>query len=141
MKTPIHLWIVGLVSLVWNAGGATDYVLTQIGHPEYTAMLTEAQRAFFAEVPPWFEAAWAIGVWGAVLGSLLLLLRLEVAGTAFAISLIALFFSSIYSMGIAKPSSLDMMTTGQAVFTAAIYVVAILLWVYTRAMGRRGLLR
>lgn len=141
MKTPIHLWIVGILALVWNAGGAFDYVMTQTENPDYLAMLTEAQRAFLDQGPMWFEAAWAVGVWFSVLGSLLLLFRSRFAGSAFATSLGGLIISSIYSFAIADPGSLDMMTTGQAGFTAAIYIVLILLWVYSRAMTRRGVLR
>lgn len=140
MKTPVHLWIVGVFALVWNAGGAYDYVMTQTQNADYLAMLTEAQQAFLDNGPAWFEAAWATGVWFSLLGAVLLLLRSRFAGGAFAISLIGLIVSSVYSFGIADPGSLDMMTAGQAGFTAAIYIVLILLWVYSRAMTRRGVL-
>ena len=29
MKTPVHLWIVGIVTLLWNALGAANYLMTQ----------------------------------------------------------------------------------------------------------------
>ncbi|MEL6641622.1 MAG: hypothetical protein AAFP98_09965 [Pseudomonadota bacterium] len=140
MRTPIHLWIVGVMALLWNAGGAYDYIMTQTNNTDYLALLTEAQRAFLAGVPFWFEVAWAIGVWFSVAGAILLLLRSRFAGTAFAISLGGLIGSSAYSFFIAKPSTLDMMTAGQAGFTAMIYIVLILLWVYARAMTRRNVL-
>ena len=28
-KTPVHLWIVGFLAVLWNSGGAYDYVATQ----------------------------------------------------------------------------------------------------------------
>ncbi|MCP4895894.1 MAG: hypothetical protein GY906_02880, partial [bacterium] len=28
--TPIHLWIVGVLALLWNAMGAFDYLATQL---------------------------------------------------------------------------------------------------------------
>lgn len=38
----------------------------------------------------WMETAWAIGVWGAFLGALLLLARSRHAAAAFALSLLGL---------------------------------------------------
>jgi hypothetical protein len=29
-KTPLHLWIVAVLALLWNAVGAFDYVATQL---------------------------------------------------------------------------------------------------------------
>lgn len=140
MKTPVHLWFIGIFALVWNAGGAYDYAMTQMQNADYLAMLTEAQKAFLDNGPAWFEAAWAVGVWFSLLGAMLLLARSRFAGSAFALSLIGLIVSSVYSFVIADPGSLDMMTAGQAGFTAAIFIVLILLLVYSRAMTRRGVL-
>lgn len=140
MKTPIHLWIVGVLSLLWNSGGAYDYVMTQTNNAAYLEMLTEAQRAFLDQGPLWFEAAWAVGVWFSVVGSILLLLRSRWAGSAFALSLVGLIVSSIYSFFVAEPSTLSLMTTSQAAFSAVIYIVLILLWIYARAMTRKAVL-
>ena len=140
MTTPVHLWIVGIFAVIWNAGGAYDYVMTQTENADYLAMLTEAQRAFLDRGPVWFEAAWAVGVWFSVLGALLLLARSRFAGSAFALSLAGLIVSSVYSFAIADRTGLEM-SAGQIGFTAAIYIVLILLWVYARAMTRRGVLR
>ncbi len=141
MKTPVHLWIVGVLSLLWNAGGAYDYLMSQLGNEQYLSMLTDAQRAYIEGVPTWFEAVWAIGVWFSVFGSILLLLRSRIAGSAFAISLGGLLASSVYSYGIADPSALAISGTFALVFSAAIVVVLILLWIYARTMTRRGVLR
>lgn len=90
MKTPVHLWIIGVIALIWNAGGAYDYVMTQFQDEAYLAMLTDAQRAFLDTGPIWFEAAWAVGVWFSVLGSVLLLLRSRFAGAVFGLSFLGL---------------------------------------------------
>ncbi|MBN8803989.1 MAG: hypothetical protein J0H81_02595, partial [Sphingopyxis terrae] len=75
VKTPWHLWVVGAVSLVWNAFGAMDYVMTKIQNPDYLAAFTPEQQAWFTGFPVWANAGWALGVWGSVIGSLLLLVR------------------------------------------------------------------
>ena len=69
MKTPIHLWIVGVVSLVWNSGGAFDYVMSKTQNADYLANLPAEAIEFLNNTPRWFAAAWAIGVWFSVLGS------------------------------------------------------------------------
>ena len=141
MRRPIHLWIVGIISLLWNAVGAYDYLMTQLGNEAYLSMLTDVQRAYMDTIPTWFAAAWATGVWFSVLGSILLLLRSRMAGSAFAISLVGLIVSSLYSYVLANPSATEIMGTFALYFTAAVFVVLILLWIYARAMTRRGVLR
>ena len=140
MKTPVHLWIIGVIALIWNAGGAYDYVMTQFQYEAYLAILTDAQRAFLDTVPIWFEAAWAVGVWFSVLGSVLLLLRSRFADAVFGLSFLGLMLSSVYSFGIADRTGLTL-SPAQMGFTIAIFVVLAVLWIYARAMTRRGVLR
>ena len=140
MRAPFHLWIVGLLSLLWNAGGAYDYLMTQLGNAEYLAMLTEPQRALMDGRPMWFDAAWALGVWGSIVGSLLLLLRSRLATTAFGISILGLAASAVWSFGIAEPSSLEVMGSFAAIFSLAIAVILFALFVYARRMQVRGVL-
>ena len=141
-KTPIHLWIVGVLSMVWNAGGAVDYVMTKFGIEAYLAALPEAALRMLQEAPIWFDTAWAVGVWFSVLGSLLLLARSRLAAGAFALSFLGLVVSSIYTYGLSDGGSM-MATGGTAalVFTIAIPVLLILQWMYARAMTRKGVLR
>lgn len=141
MKTPLHLWIVGVVSLIWNAGGSYDYLMTQLKNETYLAMLTAPQRAFIDGVPVWFEASWAIGIWFSVLGSILLLCRSRLARTSFGFSFLGLAVSAVYSYGIASPSSLETSGTAALAFSAVIAVVLILLYFYARTMTQRGVLR
>lgn len=74
-STPMHLWIVGVVSLLWNAFGAMDYAMTQFQVESYMSHFTAKQLDYFYGFPAWADAAWAFGVWGCVAGSVGLLLR------------------------------------------------------------------
>lgn len=141
MKTPIHLWIVGVLSLLWNAGGAFDYFMSQTKNANYIAQLTPEQIAFLDNVPMWFEFSWAIGVWFSVLGSLLLLVRSRFAGTAFALSLAGLIVSSVYTYGLAEQRTFEAGGMLAVIFSIIIPIVLILLLIYARAMTRRGVLR
>ncbi len=75
--TPWWFWIVAGVSLLWNAFGGFDYTMSHVQGDAYmrSAGMTEPQIAFIAAYPTWMHAVWAVGVWGSVVGSLLLLAR------------------------------------------------------------------
>jgi hypothetical protein len=137
-STPWHLWAVGLVSLLWNGYGGYDYVMTQTDNAAYLAQYTAEQRAYFDSFPMWMEAVWAVGVWGGVLGAVLLLLRMKWAFHAFLASLIAFAISVVY--GQVSGGNAVMGTTGM-IFSAVIFLLGLGFVMYSRAMTRKGVLR
>lgn len=139
-RTPAHLWIVGCVATLWNALGAFDYLMTQTRNEAYLANFTDPQRVYFESFPIWMEATWAFGVWGGLLGSLLLLARSRHAVTAFAVSLAGLAVSTVYQHVLSTPPA-DMMTGAMIGMNVAIWAIAVGLLVYALRMRRRGVLR
>lgn len=143
MKTPWHLWVIGVVSLLWNAGGAYDYLMIKTANAAYLEAYSPEQMAYFDTYPLWVSIAWALGVWGAIAGSILLLLRSRFAVTAFALSLLGLLGNTIWGLFISDTPMTALMgdaATSMMLFTAAIFVVAILLWFYAARMRRAGVL-
>ena len=140
-KTPVHLWIVGVVSLLWNAVGAFDYTMTKMQNAEYLAAFTPEQQAWFASFPLWANIGWALGVWGSVLGSLLLLARSRHAVSAFAVSLVGLAISCIYQFGLHYGDLMRLFGTFPMIFTAIIWVILIALYLYARKQAAAGVLR
>jgi len=139
-QTPRHLWIVGIVTLIWNGFGALDYLLTQLRVEAYMAQFSPEQLAYFYGFPAWADAAWALGVWGSVIGSTGLLLRQSWAQWVFAAALLGLAGTTLYTMVVTD--GLDVMGgTGPLLFTLFIWVLAIGLLVYSRAMAKQGVLR
>ena len=137
-RTPWHLWVVGAVALLWNGYGGYDYVMTQTNNAAYLAQFTAEQRAYFDSYPMWMEADWAIGVWGGVLGAVLLLLRSKWAFHAFLASLIAFAVSVVY--GQMSEGAALMGTTG-VIFSAAIFLLGLAFVMYSRMMTRKRVLR
>ena len=138
--TPWHLWVIAIVALLWSAGGALDYVMTQTKNEEYMSMFTDEQRAFAYGFPAWVVAFWAISVWGGVLGAVLLLLRKRAAFPVFLVSWVAMVITTfqIYVLS----NALEVFgSTGELIFNAVIFLVALALVFYARAMSRRGVLR
>jgi uncharacterized membrane protein len=88
-KTPRHLWVVGIVALLWNLLGAMDYVMTEMKNEAYMSQFTPEQLEFFYGFPAWLVAFWAIAVWGGVLGAVLLLIRMKFAFPVLLVSFLA----------------------------------------------------
>ena len=137
-RTPVHLWIVGVLSLLWNSMGAFDYSASQFQLEFYMSRFTEAQLADFYAFPSWAVAGWAFGVWGAFAGSIGLLLRHKWALWAFGVSIVGLVVSSVYSFALSN--GVEIMGTGGVIFTAVIWIVAILLLVYACRQTKNGVL-
>ena len=137
-STPWHLWAVGVVSLLWNAFGAYDYTMSKVSPQSYFHQmgLSDASVAYMLAYPAWLTAFWALGVWGSVAGSVLLLLRSRHAVIAFALSLLGLAVSQGYQTLVMHPPE----DPGSAI-TVVIWVSLVLFLYYAWAMARRGVLR
>ncbi len=138
-KTPVHLWIVGIVTLLWNAMGAYDYLATQLKLESYMSQFTAEQLDYFYGFPAWMVAAWAIAIWASLFGSLSLLLRKAWAVWLFAAAIAGMAVSTVFNFVLSN--GLEIMGTTGAVFTAVIWVIALLVFFYARAMAGRGVLR
>jgi len=138
-KTPWHLWVVGAVSLLWNAGGVTSYTMTHMGMLESMDMPAN-QIAFYSSFPAWATGVWALGVWGCFIGSALLLFRSRFAVASFAISIIGLIGTTIFQSGMADMPA-ELKTGGHIAFAAAIWIITIALFFYAWRMHKNGLLK
>jgi len=137
--TPWHLWAVGVASLLWSAVGALDYVMTQTRNESYMSMFTQEQLDFFYGLPGWTVAAWAIAVWGGVLGAILLLLRRRHAFGVFVASLLGMIVTSFQNFVLSN--GLEVIGDPFALaFSGLIFVISVALVFYARAMYRRGVL-
>ena len=139
-RAPAHVWIVGVLATLWNAFGAFDYVMTQTNNEAYLSQFTAEERAFFDSFPAWMEALWALGVWGALIGSLLLLVRSRYAVLAFGTSLVGIVVGMGYQY-LAMEAPESMMSGAMALVPWIILVVGIALLVYARKQAATGVLR
>lgn len=142
VRTPWHLWVVGVVSLLWNAFGAFDFVSTTTRGEAYMREMgfDQAMIDYFLAMPDWMYVPWTLGVWGAVIGSILLLLRNRFAVWAFALSLIGAVVSLIYGQFMDPPPLAPDMAMMKWM-PWVIMVITVLLFVYAFNMRRKGVLR
>lgn len=138
-KTPWHLWLIGIIALLWNSMGALDYVMTQTKNEAYMSNFTAEQLSFFYSFPSWVVFAWAIAVWGGVAGSIFLLLRKSLAVVIFMFSLLAMLVTTFHNYILSN----GLQVVGDAfslTFTAIIFITALALYFYARAMQRLAIL-
>ena len=143
-KTPWHLWAVGIISLLWNCVGASDYTFTKMKSHWYLVEVggfKPEQIAWLDSFPLWANTAWAVGVWGAFLGSILLLARSRHAVTAFALSLLGFVVNALYQFAIANHKASEILGPAALYFALFIGVTIVAMLLYARAMAARGVLR
>lgn len=121
-KAPAHLWIVGGLSLLWNAFGCYDYLMTNMRVASYIVRFPPDMIDYLDAFPGWLVVGWAIEVGCALLGSLLLLGRSLWAAYAFAVSVLFMAASQAYQLAIGLPPS--MTTPGYWSMIVAIWIVA-----------------
>ncbi len=135
-KSPWHLWVVGILSLLWNSVGGFSYTMTRLGMLKDLGM-NEAEIAFFDSSPVWSNAFWALGVWGAIAGSVLILLRSRFAVHAIVVAIVGLIGSNFYQYAIADvPESLQ-----SPALTLMIWATTLFMLFYALRMTRSGVLR
>jgi len=142
IRTPWHLWLVGVIAVLFNAIGAFDYVMSMVqgrGHYMASAGMAPAQIAHYEEMPVWMTAVWTIGVWGAMLGSVLLLLRNRRAFPVFAVSLAAFLVSLIYNYLLTDGGEI----MGRQMAITSVVIAGLLLFFmwYSWLMTKRSVLR
>ena len=139
---PWHFWVVGVLSLLWNGFGAYDFIMSTTQGEEYfvASGMTPEMIAYFNAMPTWMYAPWIAGVWGAVLGSLALLMRKRWAVWLFAVSLVGAVVSLIYGLVNPMPELPAEMAVMQFMPWVIVSIAAFLWW-YAGRMAARGVLR
>lgn len=88
---PKWFWIVTTLGLAWNVFGVIQFLATAQGTVGSLMSdgLTKEQAELYVGLPLWMTGAFAVGVFGGVIGCILLLLRMPAAKTVFGVSLAA----------------------------------------------------
>jgi hypothetical protein len=144
MRAPIHLWIVGILSLLWGCFGGYDYTMTRMRNTDYIAASMpgvdpNAALAWVDSMPLYAQFGWGLGVWTGILGAVLLLLRNRWAVWAYGLSLVGAVLGLGYQIALAPPlagADGPMMKAMPYV----IILVALGVFLYARAMQKKGLL-
>jgi hypothetical protein len=141
IKAPWHLWLIGVIAVLFNSIGVFDFVMVRAQGAKYMASagMTPQQIAHYQGMPGWMTAVWAIGVFGAFLASILLLMRRKAAFPVFVVSLAAFLVSLLYTYVLTNGG--PVMGRQMAITSAVIAVLLLVFSWYSRAMAARGVLR
>lgn len=139
-KTPWHIWVIGVIAVLFNSIGVFDFVMSMAQGAEYQASagMTPDQITHYQEMPSWMMVVWAVGVFGAFLASILLLLRRKQAFPVFVLSLAAFLISLLYTYVLTDGGAV----MGQQMAIASAVIAGFLvffIW-YARFMVKRGVL-
>jgi hypothetical protein len=145
-RAPAHLRIVGILSRLWNCFGAYDYTMTRTQGAKYiattmTGVEANAAMAWIDAMPMYAQIGWGLGVWFALLGSIFLLIRSRWAVWSFGISLAGALLSLGYQLALAPPMPGATQGGLMKVMPLVIIAIAVALFLYARAMEKRGVLR
>ena len=136
---PWHLWLIGIIGGLWSSIGVISFMLTQLKVEAVMSQYPPQQREYFESFPFWAVAFWAIGVFGGVIGCLLLLLKNRLAFPVLLASVIGAIVSNLG--GLLLLGGMAVMGGASAlVFAVFIIVIAALLAFYARAMHKKGVL-
>lgn len=138
---PLHFWIVSVIAVLWNAYGAYDYFMSKTQGDAYFHKMgmNDAQIGFMHGYPVWMVAVWAIGVWGGLLGAVLLLARSRYAFHVFVASLAAFLVSLVYTYALSDGSKV-MGSMGMIMQLVVLAGCVFFVW-YSRLMTKQGVLR
>lgn len=130
-----------MIAVLFNSIGIFDFVMAMTQGAKYMARagMTPEQIAHYQGMPGWMTAVWAIGVWGAFLASILLLLRRKLAFPIFVLSLAAFLLSLVYTYILTDGGAI--MGRQMAITSAVIAILLLFFSWYAHAMGKRGVLR
>lgn len=128
---PTSFKAVAWLGMVWNTIGAVLYTWAKLDPVAAAASAPPAMQDYMANMPLYAHLGWSLGIWGSLLGSVLMLMGRRAAVTAFLVSLLG----ALVSFG--AQAQAGVLEVPMAAFITGI--IALLLWYSRRAQGQ-GLL-
>ena len=134
-KAPWHLWLVAILTLLWNGSGAITIWMAQAGA---LPGISAEEAAYYAAQSLPFMLVTDVALVTPLAAGIALLFRSRAAVPLFAISLVCICITNTW--GILDGTSRALANTGALVVTCIILVLAILQLIYARVMQQRGVL-
>ena len=133
--TKIFAWIM----VVWNVMGVLAFVSQLLMTPEMIAQLPEAQQEAYKNIPTWSMVAYALAVFGGLLGSLMLALGKKLAFPLLVVSLAGVLVQHFYNFVIID--SIALLGPSVVILPAVVVIISILLVVVSQRGVKAGWLQ
>jgi len=137
-KPPVWFWIVSVIGLIWNGMGVNQYLQQAYNTESFQAMYTSEQLEMINNTPSWATAAFAIAVFGGLLGCFALLLRKKWAKSVLLLSLIGIIVQMVYNFFISN--AMEVYGPGAVIMPIMVLVVGIfLVWFAKKGIAKSWL--
>jgi len=136
-KPPVWFWIVSILALLWNLMGVMSYLGQAYMTDDMKAEYTSDQLALMDSTPAWATAAFAIAVWGGLLGCIAILLRKKWAIPVLMLSLICILVQMTYSFFMTNAAEIYGPLPG-VIIPLLVIIIAIALVQFARIAEKRN---
>jgi hypothetical protein len=136
-----HIWVVGLLSLLWNAGSCYSQVMVLTHNERYfrAGRMTPEMVEYFTTRPLWYDMAANLSVWGGVVAAICLLMRRSWTVPLVVASQAAMALNCIYTL--VGSDARTMLGAKGSIPAIVLIALGALLVMYTIKVKHRGLLR
>jgi len=129
VKPHWSFWLICVAALVWNVMGCMNFI-TQM-NPEMLANFPEAAKSLIETRPAWATAAFALAVFGGVVGDVMLILRKSMAIYLFLASLLGVVVTNIHTVQVSSDMGIWIGSI------MSLIVVTFLIW-YTKTVKQKN---
>lgn len=128
-KPTTAFWVIGIIALLWNIMGVLAYIGQAYMSDAQLSLLPEGDQAYYANIPAWVTAAFAIAVFSGAFGCIGLLLKKKWANSLFMLSLLAVLAQFVYNFFIQDAVS---MSGTRIIMPIVVILVAVFLVWYSK---------
>ncbi len=136
IKPPKSFWVIGVLALLWNLMGISQFFLATFMLDAMVENLTEVQADMYQAIPMWYTIIFAIAVFSGVLGCITMLLRKNITIALFGISLLAVLVAQGY--WILGTEIMEVMGTSSVIMPLIVIVISIFLYFYNKGAAKNG---
>ena len=131
-RAPWHHYPMSIVTILFYAVGAIDYLLTELRFGFWMDNFSTRQATYFAELPGWLTAIWAVAVWGGLLGAYLMWKRNRLAVLLLFLAFAALTFVTVWLTVVHRPTMFGITGFMGVYILAGTCALSFLIYTYAR---------
>jgi hypothetical protein len=133
VRAPVHLWVVGLLLVLWNCWGLFAAVAAQA---DLIPAMPEEASTYFDNQPLWFMLIADLGPLAGVAGAIAILLQSRWAPALFLVQIVVVVLTNAFD--IASGTSLLLTSVPARGSTVFLLVLLLAQYLYARLLLRRG---
>ena len=137
IKPSTRYWLVVILSFLWYAVGVFNYLAQAYMTDETLVSFPDEVQLYYTNLPAWVTAAFALAVFGGLLGSVGLFLRKKWASFLFLGSFFAIVAQQFHSFFV---QDFIEITIEKAIMPLLVLIIALYMIYYSRKSETEGLL-